>query len=83
MSIPYIRVTFPTPAKVIKPEVAQEPCEEELDLACLIRLCLEEFSVNVIISPGDDLTATIRPYMPSETVGHWIVEPYFVVTPTK
>ena len=55
------------------------PCEEESDLACLIHLCPEEFSVNAIISPGNDLTATIRPYVPSEIVGHWTTEPYLVV----
>ena len=70
MSIPHIRVTFPAPANVIKSEVAQESCEEELDLACLIRLCPEEFSVNAIIFLGDDLTSTIRPYVPGKTVGH-------------
>ena len=82
MSIPHIRVTFPALAEVIKLEVAQESYKEELDLACLIRLCLEEFSVNAIISPGHDLIATIRPYVPSETVGHWTAEPYFMVAPT-
>ncbi|KAK9997865.1 hypothetical protein SO802_017468 [Lithocarpus litseifolius] len=49
---PYIKVTFLAPAEVIRLEMAQEWCKEELDLACLIRLCLEEFSVNAIISPG-------------------------------
>ncbi|KAL0009859.1 hypothetical protein SO802_004967 [Lithocarpus litseifolius] len=39
----------------------------------------EEFSVNAIKSTGD-LTATIRPYVPGETVGHWTAKPYFVVT---
>ena len=79
MSIPHIRVTFSAPAEVIRSEVAQESYEEKSNLACLIRLCPEEFSVNAIISPGDDLTTTIRPYVPSEIVGHWTVEPYFVV----
>ena len=79
MSIPHIRVTFSALAEVIRIEVAQELCDEESNLACLIRLCLEEFSMNAIISPGDDLTSTIRPYVPSETMGRWIVKPYFVV----
>ncbi|KAL0008660.1 hypothetical protein SO802_010162 [Lithocarpus litseifolius] len=52
MSIPHIRVTFPTLAEVIKSEMAQESCEEESDLACLIGLCPEEFLVNAIISLG-------------------------------
>ena len=62
MSIPHIKVTFSALAKVIRLEVAQESYKEELDLACLIRLCPKEFSVNAIISPRD-LTATIRPYV--------------------
>ena len=79
MSIPYIRFTFLALAEVIRSEVAQKSCEEESDLACLIRLCLEEFSMNAIISPGDDFTSTIRPSMPGETVCHWTAKPYFVV----
>ena len=67
------------PAKAIRSKVAQEPCEEESNLACLIRLCLEEFLVNDIISLGDDLTASIRPYVPGEIVGHWTTTPCFVV----
>ena len=70
MSIPHIRVTFPALAKVIKSEVVQESYKKELDLACLIRLCLEEFPVNAIISLKDDLTSTIRPCVLGETVGH-------------
>ena len=66
----HIKVTFPASAEVIRLEVAQESCEEELDLACLIHLCPEEFLVNAIISPGDDLTATITPYMPGKTIRH-------------
>ena len=44
-------------------------------MACLIRLCLEEFLVNAIISLGDDLTSTIRPYEPGEIVGHRTTKP--------
>ena len=83
MSIPYIRVTFSAPAEVIGSEMAQESCEEELDLACLICLCPEEFSVNAIISLRDYLTSTIRPCVPSEIVGHWTIEPCFVVAPAE
>ena len=79
MSIPHIRVTFLAAAEVIRSEVAQESCEEKSNLACLIRLCPEEFSMTAIISPRDDLSATIMPYVPGETVGHWIAETYFMV----
>ena len=82
-SIPHIGVTFLTPTEVIRLEVAQQSCEEESNLACLIHLCREEFLVNAIISPKDDLTATIRPYILDETVGHWTVERYFVVAPAR
>ena len=50
-------------------------------MACLIHLCLEEFSMNAIISPRDDLKSTIWPCVPGETIDHWIVKPYFVVAP--
>ena len=83
MSIPHIRVTSLASAEVIRLEATQESYEKEPDLACLIPLCPEEFSVNAIISPGDDLTATIKPYMTGETVGHWTTEPYFVVAPAE
>ncbi|XP_075654942.1 uncharacterized protein LOC142625127 [Castanea sativa] len=51
MSIPHIRVTFPALAEVIRSKMALESCVEESNLACLIRLCPEEFSVNAIVSP--------------------------------
>ena len=79
MFIPHTMVTFSASAKVIISEIAQVSCEEESNLACLIWLCLKEFLLNAIISPRDDLTTTIRPYMPSKTVGYWIAKPYFVV----
>ena len=63
--------------------MVQESREEESNLACLIRLCPEEFLVNAIISPGDDLTSTIRPYVLGEIVGHWTIEPCFVLVPTE
>ena len=53
MPIPYIIVTFLVPTKVIRLEMAQESCKEELDMTCLIHLCPKEFSVNAIISSED------------------------------
>ena len=43
MSIPHIEVTFLAPTEVIRSDMAQESCDEESDLACLVCLCLEEF----------------------------------------
>ena len=83
MSIPHIRVTFSALTKVIRSEVVQESREEELNLACLICLCLEEFSVNAIISRKDDLTSTIKPCVLGETVVHWTIEPCFVLAPAE
>ena len=83
MSIPYIMVTFPALAEVIRSEVVQESCEEESELASLIRFCPEEFLVNAIISLRDDLTSTIRPCVQSEIVGHSTIEPCFMVAPTE
>ena len=83
MFIPHIRATFLALADAIRSKTSQESCEEESNLACLICLCLEEFSVNAIIYPGDDQTSTIRPCVPSETVGHWTIEPCFVVAPAE
>nr|XP_023872982.1 uncharacterized protein LOC111985560 [Quercus suber] len=79
MSIPHSRVTFLASTEVIRLEMAQESCEEELDLACLICLCPEEFSMNAIISLGDDPNSTIRHCVLGETASHWTMEPYFVV----
>ncbi|KAL0010912.1 hypothetical protein SO802_006020 [Lithocarpus litseifolius] len=83
MSIPHIKVTFPALAEVIRSELAQESCEQESDLACLIHLCPEEFLVNTIIYPENDLTSTIRPCVLGKTVGHWTIEPCFVAAPAK
>jgi len=41
--------------------------DEESDLACIIQLCPEEFSMKAIISLEDNLTSTIRPGMPGKT----------------
>ena len=83
MSIPHIRVTFSALTEFIRSEVVQESCEKESDLASLIRLCTEEFLMNAIISPRDDLTSTIQPYVPGETAVHWTIEPCFVVAPVE
>ena len=83
MSIPHIRDIFLALVKIIRSETAQESYEEESDLACLIHLYPKEFSMNAIVSPGDDLTTTIRPCVPGEIVDHWTVKPYFVVAPDE
>ena len=59
MSIPHNRATFWALAKVIMLEPFKELEDEESDLACIIRLCLENFFMNAIISFEDDLTSTI------------------------
>ena len=83
MSIAHIKVTFPTLVEVIRLEVVQDSCKEELDLASLICICPKEFLVNAIISLGDDLTSTLQPCVLGETTGHWTIEPCFVVAPAK
>ena len=79
MYIPHIKVTFPTLAEVFRLEVVQESREEELDLASLICLYAEKFSMNAITSPEDDLTSTIRPCVLGETIDYWTIEPCFVM----
>ena len=49
MFIPHIRITFLAPVKVIFPEPFKELEDEEPDLACIIQLFPEEFSINTII----------------------------------
>ena len=83
ISISHIITTFSALAKVIMLEPFKELEDEEPDLACIIRLCPEEFSVNAIISPKDNLTFTIQPRMPSETASLWTIEPCFVVAPAE
>ena len=61
------------------PKPFKELGDEELDLACIIWLCPEEFSLNAIISPKDNLTSTIRPGMPGMTASLWTIKPCFVV----
>ena len=79
LHIPHIRTTFLALAKVIMPKPFKELEDEEPDLASVIRLYPEEFSVNAITSSEDDLTTTIWPRMPGKMVGLWTIEPCFVV----
>lgn len=55
----HIRTTFLALVEVIMLEPFKELEDEELDLACIIWICLEEFSLNAIISPEDNSTSTI------------------------
>ena len=64
-------------------EPFKELQDKESDLAYIIQLCLEEFSMNTIISPKHNSTSTIRPGMLGETAGLWTIEPCFVVTPAE
>ena len=79
MSIPYIRTTFSALIEVIMPEPFKELEDEEPNLAYIIRLYPEEFSMNTIISPEDNLTSTIRLGMLGEAACLWTIEPCFVV----
>ena len=83
MFIAHIRTTFLASTEVIMPKLFKELEDEEPNMACIIRLCPEEFSVNAIISPKDNLTFTIQPRMPSETASLWTTEPCFVVEPAE
>ena len=65
------------------PKPFKELEDEESDLACIIRLYPKEFSMNAIISPEDNPTATIRPGMPGEATSLWTIEPCFMVASTK
>jgi len=57
--IPHIRTTFPALAKVIMLETFKGLEDEEPDLACIIWLYLEKFSLNAILSPKDNPNSTI------------------------
>ena len=59
-----ISIPFSALAKVIMPELFKEFEDNDPDLACIIWLYPEEFSVNAITSSEDDLTSTIRPGIP-------------------
>ena len=54
-----ISIPFSALAKVIMPELFKEFEDNDPDLACIIWLYPEEFSVNAITSSEDDLTSTI------------------------
>ena len=69
VSIPHINVTFLAPIEVIIQEPFQKVEDEEFDLACIIWLYPEEFSVNKIISSKDGSISTIRPGLLSEMMG--------------
>ena len=71
--------TFSAPVEVIIPKPFKELEDKEFNLACIIRLYLEEFSMNTITSSKDDLTSTIRPRMLGKMAGLWTIEPCFVV----
>ena len=83
MSIPHVRITFLSLAKVIMPEPFEEFEDEDPDLACIICLYPEEFFVNTITSSEDDPTSTIQPGMLGKTTGLWTIKPSFVVTLAK
>lgn len=69
MSIPHIRTTFLSLAEVIMPKPFKKSEDEDPNLACIIRPCPKELSMNSITSFEDDPTFTIRPGMPDEIVG--------------
>ena len=83
MSIPHIRTTFPALAEVIMPEPFKGLEDEESDLACIMQLCSEEFSVNAFLSLKDNPTSSIRLGMPGKMIGLWTIEPCFIVAPTE
>ena len=83
MSIPCIRTTLLAPVKVILPETFKELEDEKLDLACIIRLCPKEFSMNATLSLEDNPSSTIQLGMPGETAGLWTIKPCFVVAPVE
>ena len=80
ISISHIITTFSALAKVIMLEPFKELEDEEPDLACIIRLCPKEFSMNATIYPNDNPTSTTRLGMPGEATSLWTIKPCFVVT---
>ena len=56
--------------------------DEESDLACIIRLCPEEFLVNTIMSSEDGSISTIRPGLPGKMASLWTIEG-FMIAPAK
>ena len=79
MSIPHMRVNSLAPAEVIMPEPFKEVEDEESNLACIIRLCPKEFSVNISMSFEDNSTSTILLGLPGEVVGIWTIKPCFII----
>ena len=79
LHIPHIKTTFLASTKVIMPEPFKELEDKEPDLASIIRLYPEEFSMNAITSSEDDPTTTIWPRMSGKMAGLWTIEPCFVV----
>ena len=57
--------------------------DEKPNLAYIIQLYPEEFSMNTIISPKDNLSSTIRLRMPGEAACLWTIKPCFVVAPIE
>ena len=57
--------------------------DEEFDLACVIRLCPEEFSVNKIMSSKDGSISTIRPGLLGKMASLWTIEPCFMIALAK
>ena len=57
--------------------------DEESDLACIIRLCPEEFLVNTIMSSEDGSISTIRLGLPGKMASLWTIEPCFMIAPAK
>ena len=57
--------------------------DEEFDLACVIRLCPEEFSVNTIMSSEDGSISTIRPGLPGKMASLRTIEPCFMIALAK
>ena len=74
MSIPQIRTTFPAPAEVIMPEPFKEVKDEKFDLDCIIWLCLEDFSMNSIMS-----SKMVQLRLLGKMAGLWTIEPWFMI----
>ena len=57
--------------------------DEESDLACVIRLCPKEFSMNTIMSSDDGSISTIRPGLLGKTANLWTIKPCFMIALAK
>ena len=80
---PHIKTTFLALAEIILPKHYMELEDDEPNLAYIIQLCPEEFSVNAITSFEDNSTSIIRPGILGETTNLWTIKPCFVVAPVK